>query len=219
MSYNLSFTILLISFIAYIILAFKIKNSKATFLLLFVSAFAIQIIMGIVTFNRMLNSLSIYVAFAFCLLYAIFKSDKAKKFIFIFTVYLCLLSSKNINNELYKDFKRYNYEKYIINQTAFMINNKYGYTDKPVVFSGKVNTPFTNEYNSEIGGSAINWSIFAFKKDLKETQRLFLEHGHKFNLPTLEQIKEAFEIYESMPRFPQEGSIKLIKDDFIIVHY
>jgi hypothetical protein len=216
---DISFSILLISFIAYIILALKIKNSKLIFAMIFVFAFAIQIIMGIVTYNRMLNSLSLYVAFAFCLLYAVVKSNKAKKIIFIFTVYLCLLSSKNINNELYKDFKRYNYEKYIINQTAFMINNKYGYTDKPVIFLGKVNTPFTNTYNSEIGKSAINWSITAFKKDLKETQRLFLEQGHKFNLPTLEEIKEASEIYESLPEFPQEGSVKLINDEYIIVHY
>lgn len=218
---NLSFSIFVISFLIYIIIFIKLKKKifGVLFTFLLASTFIIQIIMGTFMFNRTMNSLSIYVSFAFCLLYAITKNSKMRKIIFVFVVYLCLLSSKNINNELYKDLKRYNYEKYIINQTAFVINNKFGYTEKPVVFLGTIKEQFTNDYNSEIGDSSIKWSLNAFKKAMTETQKLFIEQGHKFNLPTEEQIKEANELFKEMPRFPEEGSVKLINDEFIIVRY
>lgn len=217
----LPFTILIISFLIYIILLFKIKNNKIRLLVpvMFVSAFILQIIMGIFVYNRTLNSLSVYVSFSFCLLYAIIQNTKVRKAILILVVYLCLLSSKDINNELYKDFKRYNYEKSVINQTAFMINNKFGYTEKPVIFLGELNEPFRSNYNSEIGNSSINWSISAFKNYMSQTQKLFLEQGYKFNLPSSEQVKEATEIYKDMPRFPEEGSVKLVNDEYIIVRY
>lgn len=214
------YTFSVVIFFAYSIIESIKKHNIKYFifiLLIILSTLSLSFVQGVATPYRACQVFGLFVAFVYMVVFE--NSIRMKNIIFVLIVYLALLQAKDLNFWIYNDYLRYQEEKQYMLLVSSELKSNYD-TSKPIVFVGYYNMSNNIKISQTNGSSIINWGIVAFGNPPGGELIKFLEmHGQYFKTPSLEQQKEAFELYEknTFEHFPRKGSI-LEKENYIIVN-
>jgi hypothetical protein len=94
-------------------------------------------------------------------------------------------------------------------------------TDKklPVAYIGGFDHPFKNQIRGRMasGISNFNYWSMSYMEHIINRNRIFMDaYGFRYNLPTLEQIHDAYEASHDMPAYPLKGCVKNLGDVIVV---
>ena len=136
---------------------------------------------------------------------------------------LVFVQSADMNRWFYNDYARYQKEAFVVNSVASALAGSYDLS-KSVVFTGSIDTGYldTALYSGrQVNGNAmLYWSMDAFgDKTQPFVREIFRMHGYDFILsPTPDQYDRAQEAAQTLPAWPNAGSIQEFSD-FIVVNF
>lgn len=146
-----------------------------------------------------------------------------KKFFCMAAALLIFVQAADMNRWFYNDYVRYQKEAYAIHTMANEILGKCD-VEKPVVFT---NAPYAGYLDTSLyagrqvnGNSLLYWCGYAYQnKEQPFISEVFRIHGYDFvRSPTEDQFEQACGKAQTMPVWPQEGSIQEF-DEFIVVNF
>lgn len=208
-----------------VLLSVRKKNVwlPVCFLALLVSNFFIHYAVGAFT-ARAAQTFCFFVGFTVLMLVETFREcPRCKNLICAAVVVLVFIQSADMTRWFYNDYARYQKEKFVIDTIANKVVSECD-PDKPLIFT---NAPFFGHLNTAVypgrqhnGHSLIYWMGYAFEdKTQPFIAEVFRFHGYDFiQSPTEEQYDRAEIEAESMPAWPQTGSIQEF-EDFIVVNF
>ena len=218
----------ILSIIFLLIYAFKyiFSKKKDSFLLflavftLILSPFLLSIYMGQSMIPRSQFSLQFVIAFSIYLFIMIINNKKIEIIGFFVAVFFAFNQGYVVSSLLYTDYMKYQSELRLANKISERIDslNLGEIPQYPVVFIGSyhpLNT--TNEMRADVIGASFfewdsgtefgsNYRILGFMKSI----------GLPYVSPTLDQIKTARELSETMDAWPNTNSVQFINDLIIV---
>lgn len=149
--------------------------------------------------------------------------DLLRKTVLAATVLLVFVQSADMNRWFYNDYIRYQKEVFAINTIATELVAECDLS-KSVIFTGRPDFAYLNtaQYSGRQvnGNSVVYWSIEAFSDPTQPfVAELFRMHGYDFiRSPDEDQYRQAWELAESMPAWPQAGYMQEF-EDFTVVNF
>lgn len=201
----------------------KKKDSLLLFLsvcTLILSPFLLSIYLGQSMIPRSQFSLQFVIAFSIYLFIMTINNKKIKIIGFFVAVFIAFNQGYVVSSLLYTDYMKYQSELRLANKISERIDslNLGEAPPYPVVFIGSyhpLNTP--NEMRGDVIGASFfewdsgtefgsNYRILGFMKSI----------GLSYMSPTLDQIKTARELSETMDAWPNTNSVQFINDLIIV---
>lgn len=214
---NLSYLLLVIFGMIYLIKKYRIKENKMFYLctlFLIATPFLTTFIRGSAETYRARFSFIFLIAFG---VYHFFinSNGKMQKFIIAIAIYTIIIQSISTILLFYSDYNRYKEDVNLANEINNVIEKMD--TAKPVVFVGMYHTKTVLAKGEALGYSFFEWDVTTEYGVNLRANGFLKTLGIKYNTPTIEQIKEAEQESLNVPVWPDEKAI-VEKDNYIIVN-
>ena len=223
MEYFPVFIFVIASLIGLIIYTIKAYAKKSTSVIIsyagmFIVNFSFVFIQLFGVLYRASQSWGLFVAIIIAVAYNHLSEFKITKNISIFLIFiLIMLQTKNLNQLFYNDYIRYQRDLAIAYELIDDLETSYDIS-KPLVIMGTPKKGIGRSGAQVNSLSVLWWGKKAFDDNGYEFIKFLNSLGYEFKKPTDEQYGKGLNIYKTMERYPENGSIREL-DDCIIINF
>lgn len=182
-----------------------------------VSPFILTIALGSAMPFRTQQALILVAPLIFGILYKTINNKYFRGAILTIAILVGFYQTMNTNKLLYSDYARYQQDVDLTRQIANKIT-ELGYTQQEKYKVVCIGQNETNLAPNIINQDVIGCSIYAWNYGNPSRIRAFMvDHGNNYMSISKQDIEKAKKYSSNMPNWPNEGSIKLIDNNIIVV--